>query len=79
MLGQKGLLNFFEANYLLSSVAKMQCVFHKKKFSQLKSDIRSCRCKNFSLKRASGLTGGGGGAPPGATSGMSGPSCSEDD
>ena len=30
LLGQKGLLNFFEANYLLSSVAKMQRVFHKK-------------------------------------------------
>ena len=41
----------------------MQRVFHKKKFSQLKSDIRSSRCKNFSLKRASGLTGGGGGSP----------------
>ena len=31
-----------------------------KKISQLKSDIRSRRCKNFSLKQASGLMGGGG-------------------
>ena len=29
-----------------------------KKISQLKSDIRSCRCKNFSLSQASVLTGG---------------------
>ena len=29
-----------------------------KKNSQLKSDIRSCRCKNFSLKQASGLIRG---------------------
>ena len=39
-----------------------------KKISQLKSDIRSCRCKNFSLKQASGLTGaeeGGSSGPPG--------------
>ena len=32
-----------------------------KKISQLKSDIRSCRFKNFSPKQASGLMGGGGG------------------
>ena len=31
-----------------------------KKISQLKSYIRSCRCKNFSLNQASVLTGGGG-------------------
>ena len=30
-----------------------------KKINQLKSDIRSCRCKNFSLKQASGLIWGG--------------------
>ena len=29
-----------------------------KKISQLKSDIRSCRCKNFCLKQASDLGGG---------------------
>ena len=29
-----------------------------KKISQLKNDIRSCRCTNFSLKQASGLIGG---------------------
>ena len=34
-----------------------------KKISQLKSDIRSCRCKIFSLKQASGLMGGGGPDP----------------
>ena len=34
-----------------------------KKFSQLKSDIRACRCKNFSLKQVSGLKGEGG-LPP---------------
>ena len=27
--------------------------------SQLKSDIRACRCKSFSLKEESGLMGGG--------------------
>jgi len=31
-----------------------------KKISQLKSDTRSCRCKNFSLKQKSGLIGGSG-------------------
>ena len=31
-----------------------------KKISQFKSDIRSCRCRNFSLKQASGLMGAGG-------------------
>ena len=35
-----------------------------KKFSQLKSDIRACRCKNFSLKQVSGLKGEGGLPPP---------------
>ena len=35
-----------------------------KKISQLKSDIRSCRFKNFSPKQASGLMGEGGGAEP---------------
>ena len=35
-----------------------------KKFSQLKSDIRACRCKNFSLKEVSGLKGEGGLPPP---------------
>ena len=34
-----------------------------KKIRQLKSDIRSCRFKNFSPKQASGLMGGGGGGP----------------
>ena len=39
----------------------------QRSFHQLKSDIRSCRCKNFSLKQTSGLKkvvvlfGGGGG------------------
>ena len=33
------------------------------KISQLKSDIRSCRCKNFSLKQVSGLKGGTGDHP----------------
>ena len=32
-----------------------------KKVSQLKSDVRSCRLKNSSLKHASRLTWGGGG------------------
>ena len=32
-----------------------------KTFSQLKSDIRSCQCRNFSVKHVSGLKGGGGG------------------
>ena len=39
-----------------------------KKISHLKSDIRSCQCKNLSLKQASSLMGGwggGGGGPPG--------------
>ena len=39
---------------------KMQRAFHLKKISQLKSDIRSCRCKNFSLKQASGRIWGSG-------------------
>ena len=34
-----------------------------KKFSRLKSDMRACRCKNFSLKQVSGLKGEGG-LPP---------------
>ena len=40
-----------------------------KKISQLKSDIRSYRCKKFSLKQSSGLMRGGGGvrAPETAT------------
>ena len=41
----------------------MQC-FIKLKISQLKSDIQSCRCKNFSLKQASGLIGGESPDPP---------------
>ena len=40
-------------------VAKCNAHFIKK-ISQLKSDIRSCRCKNFSLKQASGRIGGSG-------------------
>ena len=36
-------------------VAKCNARFIKKKISQLKSDIRSCRYKNFSLKQTSGL------------------------
>ena len=35
-----------------------------KKISQLKGDIRSGRCKNFSLKQASGLIWGGFQIPP---------------
>jgi len=38
--------------------------FINKNISQLKNDIRSCRCKNFSLKQASGLIGGF--VPPGS-------------
>ena len=37
----------------------MQWAFHFKKISQFKSDVRSCRFTNFSLKQASGLKGGG--------------------
>ena len=40
-----------------SLVAKCNTHFITKKNSQLKSDIRSCRCKNFSLKQVSGLIG----------------------
>ena len=36
-----------------------------KKISQLKSDIRSCRCKNFSLKVVSVRSDRGGSGPPG--------------
>ena len=37
-----------------------------KKISELKSDVRSCRCKNFSLKQVSGrIEGVGGPGPPG--------------
>ena len=53
----------------LSLVAKCNTCFIKK-VSQLKSDIRSCPLENFSLKQASGLMEGGGGAgpdPPGPT------------
>ena len=41
----------------------------KKQFSQVKSDIQFCGCKNFSLKQASGLIGGSGppDPPPGPT------------
>ena len=45
-----------------SLVAKCNSRFIEK-ISQLKSDIRSCRCKNFSLKQVSGLKGGRGGSP----------------
>ena len=38
---------------------KMQRTFHLKKISQWISNIRSRRCKNFSIKQASGLMGGG--------------------
>ena len=40
---------------------RMQRPFHlkKKKISHLISNVRSCRCKSFSIKQASGLTGGG--------------------
>ena len=38
-----------------------------KKISQLKSDIRSCRCTNFSLKQASGLIRGSGPPAPRTT------------
>ena len=38
-------------------VAKCKARFFKK-ISQLKSDIQSGRCKNFSLKQVSGLIGG---------------------
>ena len=37
---------------------KMQPVFNFKKIGQFKSDIQSCRCKNFSFKQASGLIRG---------------------
>ena len=35
-----------------------------KKIIHLKSDTASCRCKNISLKQATGLMGGGGGPDP---------------
>ena len=35
-----------------------------KKFSQLNSDIKSYRCKDFILNQVSGLMGGGGPDPP---------------
>ena len=40
----------------------MRRAFHSK-ISQLKSDVRSCRCKHFSLKQAPGM-GRGGPHPP---------------
>ena len=41
-----------------------------KKISELKSDVRSCRCKNFSLKQVSGrIEGVGGPGPPDPPSG----------
>ena len=45
---------------------KCHARFIKKKISQLKSDIRSYRCKNFSLKVSSVRSdeGGGGSDPP---------------
>ena len=43
----------------VSLVAKCNARFNKKKISQLKSDIQSCRCKSFSLKQTSGLMGEG--------------------
>ena len=47
--------------------AKCNARFIKKKISQLKSDIRSCRCKNFSRKQESGLIRGSGPPGPGNT------------
>ena len=38
-----------------------------KKFRQLKSDIRACRCKKFSLKQVSDLKGGFPPDPPPAS------------
>ena len=50
-----------QSHFLISQefclVAKCNARFVKKKINQLKSDIRSCRCENFSLKQASGLEG----------------------
>ena len=53
--------------YTYSLEAKCNARFIKKKISQLKSDIRSCRCKNFSLKEESGLIRGSGPPGPGTT------------
>ena len=55
----------FSISLEFSLVAKCNARFIKK-ISQFKRNIRSCRCKNFSLKQASGLIegaerGGGGG------------------
>ena len=60
----------FFISLALSMVAK--CIVHfSKKISQLKSDIWSFQCKNFSLKQASGLIREGGpdplNPPPGST------------
>ena len=46
-----------------SIVAKCNAHFIKKKIIHLKSDTASCRCKNFSLKQATGLMAGGGWGP----------------
>ena len=59
----------FSISLEFSLVAKCNARFIKK-ISQFKRNIRSCRCKNFSLKQASGLIegaergGGGGGHDP---------------
>ena len=71
-LVQKGLLNFFVANYFSQRLPRVaQSVNTRRRWrgkycfasrgeqiSQLKSHLRSCRCKNFSLKQASGWIGG---------------------
>ena len=76
-LVQKGLLNFFVANYFSQRLPRVaQSVNTRRRWrgkycfasrgeqiSQLKSHLRSCRCKNFSLKQASGWIGGWSGLP----------------
>ena len=74
----KGLLNCFVANlWNLVQWQNATCFIKKKKISQLKSDIRSCQCKNLSLKQASGLIWGSGppGPPPGSTTAQDHPMC----
>ena len=61
----------FSISLEFSLVEKCHAHFLKK-ISQLKSDIRSCRCKNFSLKVVTVRSDGGGGVriprtpPPGS-------------
>ena len=65
---QKEIHVWLPLEFSLVAKCKARFIKTKKQFSQVKSDIQFCGCKNFSLKQASGLIGGSGppDPPPGS-------------